>query len=332
MQVLHLGQDKITYIANEKGIMMQLSNLIDIFLGGRKTSRSKKFMTNHLGSLEFHNIGRAGCARFLDLTTFQGPFLSAIPPESYEYLHATEFIKVIRSLKPGDRMPEFIPDPVGAGINPHAMKKVTAPSARKRPRPHAAAEYDGRQHRPEKKEPLEITMFDPSVIASVGGHAVMESTWQQFGGNVWEFSVFVYSVIEAKSSAEKATSSAEEAKSSAEKAKSSAEEAKSRARVEALREEVEEALARQRQLDIKTATEEAKSSAEEAKSKARVKALREEAVEALAKKHQLDIKTTADVQRPAETVILLNIQRCRANHCVKDSVNGDSFCTFHQWN
>ena len=319
MHFLHLGQHKLKYIANDSEFVIQASNLVDLFLGGRKTTRAIKFMIEHSDRLKV-----VGHAKYLDVETLEGPFLSAIPPESYEYLHATEFIKVIRSsLKLGDLMPKFIPDPLDAGVNPRLIKKVMAPSARKRPRPHAAAEDDGRQYRPEKKEPLEITLFDPSVIASVGGHAVVQSMWQKFGGNVWEFSKFVYSVMEAKSSAEAA---------------------KSKARVEALREEVEEALARQRQLDIKTA-------AEEAKSKARVEALREEVEEALARQRQLDIKTAEEAKlkakvealreealgikiaaRPAETVrILLNVQKCRANNCAKDTVNGN-FCTFHEWN
>ena len=290
---------------------------MDLFLGGRKTCRAIKFTALHADSLKLRGVGKA---RFMTIQTFEGPFLSAVTPRSYEYIHATEFLKVIRSIKDGDLLPEFIPDPVGAGVNPRTLKKV-------HPRTHIAAfnedddEEDAASQprrrklaHPGYKEPLEMTVFTPSDIASVGGHAAIERRWLSFEGNFTEFSVSVYRLIKAKSEADEATARANEATARAKEAM---------ARVE----EVE-----QRRLDIKTAAEEAKSSADEAKSKAMLEALREQAGEPMAMQLQLDIKTAADVQRPAETVrILLNVQKCRASHCCKDSVDGD-FCTFHRWN
>ena len=142
MQFLHLGRHKVTYTSNDSGLVLQLSNLIDLFLGGRKTCRAIKFTVIHADKLKLRGVGKA---RFMTIQTFEGPFLSAVTPHSYEYIHATAFLKVIRSIKEGDLLPEFIPDPVGAGVYPCAPKKV---------RPHAATFNERRKlTHPEHKAP-----------------------------------------------------------------------------------------------------------------------------------------------------------------------------------
>ena len=224
--IVKLGEYKIHYeVAHENCIIMKLCNLIDAFLGGKHTVRAQQFTalskTNQL--LISRNVGQAGIAYFITLETFVGPFCEKIPKGSQEFLRANAFIDAMQAHRPGDLLPEHIPEPVSIGIDPHTMQKVSATSSKKRQpssSPHGAPaptrarketssvvqratnvdssdsdDFSTSRVREttetflaiEDKRPLTMTLLDPDMVTSMGGCEELQRQWSLFVGTSFEF-------------------------------------------------------------------------------------------------------------------------------------------------
>ncbi len=120
MPIVTIGDRQLNYDYDGAKQTFRLRDLYEIFYGGRKSSRSIIYQRDNKknGVIISRKFGQGGNSDFITLETFFGSFCKEIPKGSQEFLRAAEFIKVMRSLGPGDLLPEHIPEPVSIGIDP----------------------------------------------------------------------------------------------------------------------------------------------------------------------------------------------------------------------